>query len=109
MELIDITPEDSIVPIYLEVFTEEEQAVIDADMLATQEQQEQHKANFIISNLADFLLFFPKQQSSYERKRIAYSVQILLSLLKTFPNEKWLYMIVTIFCFLCATLHLLVV
>ena len=44
MELIDITPEDSIVPIYLEVFTEEEQAVIDADMLATQEQQEQHKA-----------------------------------------------------------------
>jgi hypothetical protein len=52
MELIDITPEDSIVPIYLEVFTEEEQAVIDADMLATQEQQEQHKAELEAKALA---------------------------------------------------------
>jgi hypothetical protein len=38
MELIDITPEGSIVPIYLEVLNEEEQAVRDAE-------QEQELAN----------------------------------------------------------------
>jgi hypothetical protein len=38
MELIDITPEGSIIPIYLEVLNEEEQAVRDAE-------QEQELAN----------------------------------------------------------------
>lgn len=52
MELVDITPEDSIVPIYLEVFTEEEQVVIDADMLVTQQQQEQREAELEAKALA---------------------------------------------------------
>lgn len=43
MELIDITPEDSVVPIYLEQLNEEEQAEQDikiAQMKAEQEQRE---------------------------------------------------------------------
>jgi hypothetical protein len=45
MELIDITPEDSVVPIYLEILSEEEQAVRDAELLAIQEQQTQIEAD----------------------------------------------------------------
>ena len=43
MELIDITPEDSVVPVYLEVLNEEEQAARDAEQaeLAAQEQTRQ--------------------------------------------------------------------
>jgi hypothetical protein len=40
MELIDVTPEDSIIPVYVEVLTDEEQAVRDAElaqMLADEE------------------------------------------------------------------------
>jgi len=44
MELVDITPEDSIVPIYLEMLDEEEQAIRDAELLAMQEQQAQLEA-----------------------------------------------------------------
>lgn len=43
MELIDITPEDSVVPVYLEVLNEEEQAEIDAQnaiLLLEQEARE---------------------------------------------------------------------
>ncbi len=52
MELIDITPEDSVVPIYLEILSEEEQAIRDADMLATQQQQEQREAELEAKALA---------------------------------------------------------
>jgi hypothetical protein len=43
MELIDITPEDSVVPVYLEVLNEEEQAARDAEQaeLVAQEQARQ--------------------------------------------------------------------
>jgi hypothetical protein len=41
MELIDITPEDSIISVYLEVLTEEEQELRDADNLRMQQEQEQ--------------------------------------------------------------------
>jgi hypothetical protein len=41
MELIDITPEDSIIPVYLEALTEEEQEIRDADNLRMQQEQEQ--------------------------------------------------------------------
>jgi hypothetical protein len=44
MELVDITPEDSVVPVYLEVLTEEEQEERDAEMLAMQEAEEARKA-----------------------------------------------------------------
>ena len=43
MELVDITPEDSVVPVYLEVLNDEEQAVRDAElaqMLVDQEARE---------------------------------------------------------------------
>ena len=43
MELVEITPEDSVVPVYLEVLTDEEQAERDeqqAAMLAEQEARE---------------------------------------------------------------------
>ena len=47
MELIDITPEDSVVPVYLESLTEEEKAVriaeqdaLRAEMVASQEARE---------------------------------------------------------------------
>jgi Mg2+/Co2+ transporter CorB len=43
MELVNITPEDSIVPVYLEVLGEEEQAARDAEQaeLLAQEQARQ--------------------------------------------------------------------
>jgi hypothetical protein len=43
MELVDITPEDSIIPVYLEVLNDEEQAARDAEQaeLAAQEQARQ--------------------------------------------------------------------
>jgi hypothetical protein len=52
MELIDITPEDSVVPVYLEVLTEEEQAIRDADILESQKQQEQREAELEAKALA---------------------------------------------------------
>jgi hypothetical protein len=52
MELIDITPEDSVVPIYLEILSEEEQAVRDAELLAIQEQQTQIEADIEAKALA---------------------------------------------------------
>ncbi len=52
MELVDITPEDSIVPIYLEVLTEEEQAIRDAYILELQQQQEQYEAEIEAKALA---------------------------------------------------------
>jgi hypothetical protein len=44
-QLIDITPEDSIVPIYQEVWTEEELAQREADNLAEQAAREAEKEN----------------------------------------------------------------
>jgi len=47
MELIDITPEDSVVPVYLEVLDEEEQAVRDAELAQAQADQEAREAERI--------------------------------------------------------------
>lgn len=47
MELIDITPEDSIVPVYLEKLTEEEQAQRDAELARMQEEQAAREAEQI--------------------------------------------------------------
>lgn len=44
MELVDITPEDSVVPVYLEVLTDEEQAVRDAEQAEALAQEEARKA-----------------------------------------------------------------
>ena len=44
MELVDITPEDSVVPVYLEVLTDEEQAVRDAELAQAQADQEAREA-----------------------------------------------------------------
>jgi hypothetical protein len=44
MELIDITPEDSVVPVYLEVLSDEEQAERDAELAQAQAEQEAHEA-----------------------------------------------------------------
>lgn len=44
MELVDITPEDSVVPVYLEVLTEEEQAVRDAELAQAQAEQDAREA-----------------------------------------------------------------
>jgi hypothetical protein len=44
MELVDITPEDSVVPVYLEVLNEEEQAERDAEFAKMQEEQEAREA-----------------------------------------------------------------
>jgi len=52
MELIDITPEDSVVPIYLEILSEKEQAFRDAELLAIQEQQTQIEADIEAKALA---------------------------------------------------------
>jgi hypothetical protein len=52
MELIDITPEDSVVPVYLEVLTEEEQAIRDADILASKQQREEREAEIEAKALA---------------------------------------------------------
>ena len=47
MELIDITPEDSVVPVYLEVLNEEEQAERDAELAKIQAEQEAREAERI--------------------------------------------------------------
>lgn len=47
MELVDITPEDSVVPVYLEVLTDEEQAVRDAELTQMQAEQEAREAERI--------------------------------------------------------------
>jgi hypothetical protein len=47
MELVNITPEDSIVPVYLEVLDDEEQAVRDADLALIQADQEAREAELI--------------------------------------------------------------
>ena len=47
MELVDITPEDSVVPVYLEVLTDEEQAVRDAELAQMQADQEASEAERI--------------------------------------------------------------
>ena len=47
MELVDITPEDSVVPVYLEVLDEEEQAVRDAEIAAAQAEQEAREAEAV--------------------------------------------------------------
>lgn len=47
MELIDITPEDSVVPVYLEVLNDEEQAVRDAEIAQAQADQEAREAERI--------------------------------------------------------------
>jgi hypothetical protein len=47
MELVDITPEDSVVPVYLEVLNDEEQAVRDAELAHMQAEQEAHDAERI--------------------------------------------------------------
>lgn len=39
MELVDITPEDSIVPVYLEVLDKDEQAERELNLLKMQEEQ----------------------------------------------------------------------
>jgi hypothetical protein len=44
MELIDITPEDSIVPVYLEVLDDEEQAIRNAEIAQAQADEEARKA-----------------------------------------------------------------
>lgn len=44
MELIDITPEGSVVPIYLEVLSDEEQAERDTELAQAQVEQEAHEA-----------------------------------------------------------------
>jgi hypothetical protein len=47
MELVDITPEDSVVPVYLEMLNEEEQAVRDAEVAQAQADQEARDAELI--------------------------------------------------------------
>jgi hypothetical protein len=47
MELVDITPEDSVVPVYLEVLNDEEQAVRDAEIAQAQADQEARDAERI--------------------------------------------------------------
>lgn len=44
MELVDITPEDSVVPVYLEVLNDEEQAVRDAELAQAQAEQDAREA-----------------------------------------------------------------
>ena len=43
MELVEITPEDSVVPVYLEVLTDEEQAERDAEQAEVLAQEEARK------------------------------------------------------------------
>ena len=47
MELLDITPEDSVVPVYLEVLNDEEQAARDAELAQMQAEQEAREAERI--------------------------------------------------------------
>jgi len=44
MELVDITPEDSVVPVYLEVLSDEEQAERDDELAQAQADQEARQA-----------------------------------------------------------------
>jgi hypothetical protein len=44
MELVEITPEDSVVPVYLEVLTDEEQAQRDAEQAEALALEETRKA-----------------------------------------------------------------
>ncbi len=47
MELVDITPENSVVPVYLEVLNDEEQAVRDAELAQMQTDEAQREAQRI--------------------------------------------------------------
>jgi hypothetical protein len=47
MELVDITPEDSVVPVYLQVLNEEEQAERDTELAQIQADQEALEAERI--------------------------------------------------------------
>jgi hypothetical protein len=47
MELVDITPEDSVVPVYLEVLNDEEQVVRDAELAQIQADEEAREAQRI--------------------------------------------------------------
>ena len=47
MELVDITPPESVVPVYLEVLTDEEQEERDAEMAAMQAEQEAREAEAV--------------------------------------------------------------
>jgi hypothetical protein len=47
MELIDITPEDSAVPVYMELLTEEEQVERDAEATRMAEEQAQLHASMV--------------------------------------------------------------
>lgn len=47
MELLDITPEDSVVPVYLEVLSDEEQAERDAEIAQAQADQEAREQEII--------------------------------------------------------------
>jgi regulator of protease activity HflC (stomatin/prohibitin superfamily) len=47
MELVDITPEDSVVPVYLEVLNEEEQTIRDAELAQAQADQKAREAERI--------------------------------------------------------------
>jgi hypothetical protein len=53
MELVDITPEDSVVPVYLEVLNDEEQAVRDAELAQAQADQEAREAERIAKEEAN--------------------------------------------------------
>lgn len=44
MELIDVTPDDSIVPVYVEKLTAKQQAERDADLAAIQQAEADRKA-----------------------------------------------------------------
>jgi hypothetical protein len=45
MELIDVTPENSAVPVYIEKLTAQEQAAREADLAQIQEEQESRLAD----------------------------------------------------------------
>ena len=47
MELVDITPEDSVVPVYLEMLNDEEQAARGAELAQMQADQEAREAERI--------------------------------------------------------------
>lgn len=52
MELVDITPEDSIVPVYLKVLTDEEQADRNAEIAQAQAEQEAREQKVITEEAA---------------------------------------------------------
>lgn len=47
MELVEITPEDSVVPVYLEVLNEEEQAAREAEYAAIRAEQAAREAELV--------------------------------------------------------------